>query len=63
MKIEDVLDLLSPDADITICESDGRPYYTGNIQDAHAFNKLEIDQINVANKQLIITISTNDMLD
>lgn len=63
MKLEEILDLVGPDMPIIIYEANGQMCYIGAIQGAHTFNKLEIEHINVANNQLIITISTNDMLN
>lgn len=63
MKIEDIITLIATNTQLVICKSNGKVYYTGNTLGAYTFGEFEIEKINIINNQLIMTISTNDMLD
>lgn len=63
MKIEDIINLITTNTQLVICEPNGKLHYTGDACGAYTFSEFEIDKINIINNQLIMTISTNDMLD
>lgn len=62
MKIEDIINLITTNTQLVICESNGKLHYTGDARGAYTFGEFEIEKINIINNQLIMTISTNDML-